>query len=689
MKTNFKLWRGLVVLCFVLTAVSGSAQDDRNCYIKSYGGLFLCEGSGGKAQLQGAGQAVKYYMTPAYRNYYFIIKESGGERKYLNLSGCELVFGSDNTTTKSHFLIEDGEGGYSLLKCRSNGKYAGTDGTRAGSAVFGDKDGKSSKHVWYLTESADAVPETMKVEYELDAEALRQVHEGWGVSLCWWANMCGKWSDDKIDRIIDWLVSPKGLNYSVFRYNIGGGDDPQNRNCDPHHFGSGKGLRAEMEGFKDSADGDYIWSRDAAQRKIMLKIKEKRPDAIFEAFSNSAPYYMTNSGCVGGSQLGLTDNLNPKYYEAFAHYLVDVCKHYRDEYGIEFRTLEPFNEPYTYYWKRNGDQEGCRFSYESQIAFLKVLYPILKASGLRTEIAVSDETSVSTSVNGFKKYEAAGVLGMVGQWNTHSYSGSNQDRAELNALAKSAGKRLWMSETGASGDGIKGNLDMARRMMDDVRYLECVSWHDWQYIEEGNDQWCLVRADFANQTSERVKNYYVRQQVTRFIKPGYQFVDTGEDNALAAISQGRDTLVVVALNGGNIRKTHEFRLKNCEAKGVPMLYFTSVSANMMKSACSYDDGVVSYTVPDQSIATFVIPLKRGDNSAVESVSRVPLSLSVGRNELSVSGEGRCNVAVYGVGGMCCANVDFDGSVTLPLSAGYYVVRVSSGDDVIARTVRVE
>jgi len=32
----------------------------------------------------------------------------------------------------------------------------------------------------------------------------------------------------------------------------------------------------------------------------MMKIKEKRPDAIFEAFSNYAPYGMTYNDCPTG-----------------------------------------------------------------------------------------------------------------------------------------------------------------------------------------------------------------------------------------------------------------------------------------------------------------------------------------------------------------------------------------------------
>ena len=354
--------------------------------------------------------------------------------------------------------------------------------------------------------------EENKTSYIVNPTALRQKNEGWGVSLCWWANMCGKWTNNRITTIVNWLTSPKVLNYNIFRYNIGGGDDPENKNCTPHHMGAegGKGLRAEMEGFKDSSDGEYVWSRDEAQRKIMLKIKEKRPDAIFEAFSNSAPYYMTYSGCCAGNTNGLKDNLKPEYYEEFAHYLVDVCKHYKDEYGIEFKTLEPFNESQTDYWYANGAQEGCHFDVKSQIEFLKVLSPILKESGLNTIISASDETNVWQSIHAFEEYKSAGVLDLVGQWNTHTYSGTDKDKSKIGSMARDAGKRLWMSETGDGGEGIGGNLNMAQRLINDIRYIMPDAWMDWQYIEEWSDQWGLVKANFGEQTYERTKNFYVR-----------------------------------------------------------------------------------------------------------------------------------------------------------------------------------
>ena len=48
--------------------------------------------------------------------------------------------------------------------------------------------------------------------------------------------MCGKWDDAKINELVRWLVSQDGLNMKVFRYNIGGGDDPNWTHCEKHHM---------------------------------------------------------------------------------------------------------------------------------------------------------------------------------------------------------------------------------------------------------------------------------------------------------------------------------------------------------------------------------------------------------------------------------------------------------------------
>lgn len=47
--------------------------------------------------------------------------------------------------------------------------------------------------------------------------------EGWGTSLCWWANRIG-YSDAMTEKAAEVFFSDKGLDMNIGRYNVGGGD---------------------------------------------------------------------------------------------------------------------------------------------------------------------------------------------------------------------------------------------------------------------------------------------------------------------------------------------------------------------------------------------------------------------------------------------------------------------------------
>ena len=552
----------------------------------------------------------------------YTISTNDGQGLFLSLgtsNAWSTYFVSSSTDPRAHYYVEE-SGRYVKLKNKYTNAYLGTDESTYGAYVYSDKNGSDMKHLWQISDTPIVEQTVDTVTYSVFPEAKRQIMEGWGVSLCWWANMCGRWSEKDIDKLIDWMVSPEGLNWNVFRYNIGGGDDPDWTNCYAHHMGNGKGLRAEMEGFQDERNGVFHWERDAAQRKVMLKIKEKRPDAIFEAFSNSCPWWMTESGCCAGNADGGKDNLKPEYYEDFANYLVEVCKHYKETYGIVFRTLEPFNEPMTNYWYKAGGQEGCHFDIASQANFVKVLKPILDKSGLTTVISCADETNIGQAVAGMEYFMNSGDAQLVGQWNSHTYSASNRSRSQFGSLARAEGKTVWMSETGSGGSGISGNLSMAQRLIDDVRYIAPQAWVDWQYMEEANDQWCLVRGSFADATYSRVKNYYVRQQVTRFIKQGYSIVHSSDSHSLAAISPDGKELAIVLLNA-DARTVHRISM--------PMAHITSnISAwrtSETESLASVSDfkltgdSIIDVTLPDMSITTLVMPISLQQHSTSDEL----------------------------------------------------------------------
>ncbi|GHV01282.1 hypothetical protein FACS1894159_08840 [Bacteroidia bacterium] len=463
--------------------------------------------------------------------------------------------------------------------------------------------------------AATAVRAAETVDVSINPRLRHQTVEGWGASLCWWAHMVGRWDDEKkIDEIIDLIVSPDKLNMNIFRYNIGGGDDPSHysRPGAPGHMAAGKGVRAEMEGFKDSPGGAYDWTRDRGQIRIMLKIKEKRPDAIFEAFSNSPPWWMTVSGCASGNDPGTADNLAPRYYDAFCDYLVTVCKHFKETHGIEFRTLEPFNESLTGYWRYRGGQEGCHFEPSTQIAIIKKLYPKLQASGLKTVISASDETSLTHFIRILNAYLDDGkVLEMIGQLNTHTYSATDSQRLTVDDLVRLTGKPFWQSETGTfEKKGFTSNLGLGQKCFDDMRFMKPRAWLDWQIVSPG-DTWGTIRSNLVDEHYEPNRYFYVRMHVTRFIRQGYTIVDADQGNTLAAISPSGDRLVVCFINLTGKEKRLRCDLNSFRPTGPAGLYTTSATQSCEKAAPvrAGKDGHMEFDAADHTITTLIVPGK--------------------------------------------------------------------------------
>ena len=131
-------------------------------------------------------------------------------------------------------------------------------------------------------------------------------------------------------------------------------------------------------------------------------------------------------------------------------------------------------------------------------------------------------------------------------------------------------------------------------------------------MEEANDQWCTIRGSFSQQTYSKVKNFYVRQQVSRFIHRGYDIITTLNNQSLAAINQQRDTLVLVLLNEGGPAVHHVDlgHFSDLPAKLSMLAYRTSQTENLTRVRdYELNGSVLTVKLPTQSITTLVIPAK--------------------------------------------------------------------------------
>ncbi|MBN2736828.1 MAG: discoidin domain-containing protein [Spirochaetales bacterium] len=444
-----------------------------------------------------------------------------------------------------------------------------------------------------------------------------QQFEGWGASICWWGNQIGRWSESNRNNLVEYVINPEtGLGYNIFRFNIGGGENPSH-----HHMTEFR----DMPGYQPSP-GVWDWEADKYQRAVLLRLIQRAEalgqNLVLEAFSNSPPYWMTNSACASGAS-SPGNNLSPGNYQAFADYLTEVVRYYRDTWGIVFNTLEPLNEPSASWWVEGNTQEGCSFTSSSQSALLEIMGKTLVSKGLsETRLSAPDETSIDTTITTVKSYSQA-ALSYISQINSHSYSGSK--RGDLKNLAANLGKRLWQSESGPlgwpGGDDNDVAIYMAKRIITDLREMQPVAWLDWQIVDGG--VWGSIHVNQSTQSFTFTKRFYMHRNFSQFIRPGARFIDINHSNMIAAISQKQDYLTIVVLNeksSSSENYTIDLSAFSTTTNSVSV-HRTSKNENLFQLANLPISGKrFTASVPAYSISTYQIAI---DGSTIPSPTPAP------------------------------------------------------------------
>ncbi|WP_225221541.1 glycoside hydrolase [Microbacterium gallinarum] len=432
--------------------------------------------------------------------------------------------------------------------------------------------------------------------------------EGWGTSLVWFANATGGYPDDVRQALFDKVFGEDGLNLNIARYNIGGG----NATDVPPYLRPGGAVEgwwnpdlgvSDAEGeitstYADRAryeaawDGDdpahYDFDADPTQRWWLDALKDKVTK--WEAFSNSPPYFLTESGYVsGGIDNGSTEQLAADDMGAFADYLVTVVEELEAEHGIDFDTLDPFNEPNTSYWSTRlgtdgwptsaSRQEGAHIGPQRQDLMIKALESRLNEPDAATDVAISamDETNPSIFTQNWNAWTQESK-DIVDQLNVHTYG--TGDRVVARDIAKASDKPLWMSEVEGDWDGtgfnltnIENGLGMAGRIVDDLRELEPSAWVFWQPVEDlynmekvENLNWGSVFIDFdCDQNGDSLRRiadgeadpscqvltnakFNTVRNFTHFIRPGDSLIPTDSTQTTAALQADGDGATLVHVN---------------------------------------------------------------------------------------------------------------------------------------------
>ncbi|WP_237773578.1 RICIN domain-containing protein [Streptomyces luteocolor] len=489
------------------------------------------------------------------------------------------------------------------------------------------------------TPRANAATAAETLTVRPDPSYQQPAFEGWGTALAWFANVTGGWPDDRRNQLADDLYGAEGLGFTVARYNIGGGDSPETT----PYMRAGAAVPGYWnrpgEASKDwwNPDTPTHWNDGAdANQRWWLTAARKRGAGTFEAFSNSAPYFMTNSGLVSGAADPKQDNLRPDQYERFAAYLAGSLRRAEQGSGVTFDSISPVNEPNTDYWRAGGRQEGSHWDPASQARMITTLRSALDAHGIAAPIAAMDETNPGLARANWEHYAPA-VRKAVGRINTHTY-GTN-GRTGVRDVAKGEDTPLWMSEVDVGGSvpqsftDMSPALDLAQRINDDIRELEPRAWVLWQAVEDfenmspgrEDSNWGLIQTDFtpddaATEPLRKNKKYWAMAQYSRFVRPGARVIGTDDPDTLAAVRPGGKGLVLVHTNRSGSERDLTLDLAGFRnVGGTVERHTTDAGRNVERGTDLTLSGKnLKATVGAGSVTTFVLPGVTGVDTATDS-----------------------------------------------------------------------
>ena len=416
--------------------------------------------------------------------------------------------------------------------------------------------------------------------------------EGWGTSMGWWGNRIGH-SDKMAQQAAEVFYSEDGLGLDIVRYNLGGGDQPGHNHITRSDsklptFAVPK-LNEDNTPKKDESGKfiyTYDWTADHDQMNVLTRIKEQNPNVHIEGYTNSPPWFMTNTLCSGGGTvhkdsnnnvISVDENLSPDNYDDFAEYVTEVTKHF-EEIGLKFDSYSPMNEPNptTKYWgELSNKQEGNLVAQgDHQSGLINAISDAYDAADINTLVVGMDETDIGYSISSFNALNETAKANLD-RLDTHTYGGSN--RAGLKATAIAGGKNLWMSEV----DGNWNGFGLADRIMTDLNGMQASAWVLWDIVDFHKDStfqnpsgeyseknaslnvtgsmWGMAMGNHDTEEIELANKYYFYGQFTRYINPGDTII-ASSNNTLAAYNKKTGDIKIVAANSGSADKKYTFDL---------------------------------------------------------------------------------------------------------------------------------
>jgi len=297
----------------------------------------------------------------------------------------------------------------------------------------------------------------------------------------------------------------------------------------------------------------YDWAHDEATQAEWAAIQPilRLTKPVLYAVPFTPPVQWKDNGQLSKG------SLKPEYYQEYAGYLVDFLEYYRTVLGVPIDVLSIQNEPGV-----PAPWQSCVWSGEELRDFLKIIGPVVRRGGMKTEFMLSEGTNWTGAwahlAPALADPEAKSFLGVMA---SHSYDDPfDPSRAKFAAASRVTGLPVWTSEMSlmqpAEPDdaGMKAALRVASYIHRDLTQAQASAWIYCFAIFRSKfpgSMGILAPSDGQARGALVVpKRLWAIASFSRFVKPGWKLMgisDSGIENT-GFISPDGGSFTIVAIN---------------------------------------------------------------------------------------------------------------------------------------------
>lgn len=427
---------------------------------------------------------------------------------------------------------------------------------------------------------------------DVNWKAERQVIEGFGASGAFHqAGSLMIFPESSRQKILDLFFSQKaGIGLNIVRNLVG--DGVATSTVEPK-------------------EGEWNWTGDEDQIWLMNEAKKYGVTRFMSTVWSPPAWMKTNNSVINGGEL------SPDKYQAYAEYLSNYVRGYKQHHNIDIYAISLANEP-----DLTTEYSSCRWTSLQFKEFVKKhLIPVFKKDNIKAKVIMPEQMNFDEAyaIDTLKDPATAAGVDIIG---THAYDFTVREFP----LAKSKGKAIWMTEVGNNNsvDGtLEDGLKYAKLIHDHMTVTGVNAWCYWWFVANKEGGGGALISISPDRTYQVYKRLYTIGNFSRFVRPGFVRIDAAPKpapNVFVSAYKDKATgkFAIVAINKGDSDQIVNFKLSDFPALNSVTAYRTSESENLVKlSPLAVSDGVFMALLRNKSVTTFV---DRGTGAGLPNVT---------------------------------------------------------------------